>query len=110
MGLSTHILDTARGRPAAGVPLVLSRLDGDWTAVGTGMTDRDGRCHTLLGAQRLEQALYRLEFQTAAYFEHAKTTSLYPYVHIIFTVSEPDEHLHIPLLIAPNGYTTYRGS
>jgi 5-hydroxyisourate hydrolase len=111
MGLSTHILDTALGRPAVGVTLVLSREAGDgWGEVGRGQTDADGRCRTLLGEQALERATYKLRFETAPYFAAQKMTALYPYVEIVFSVADSSQHYHIPLLLAANGYTTYRGS
>lgn len=111
MGLSTHILDTALGKPAAGVALMLSRETADgWSEVGRGSTDGDGRCRTLLSERALEQATYKLRFETTPYFVAQKMTSLYPYVEIVFTVADPSQHYHIPLLLAANGYTTYRGS
>ena len=111
MGLSTHILDTALGRPAAGVSLTLAKRDGDsWSDIGSGITDSDGRCKTLLGETPLEAATYRIRFATAEYFAPQNLVSLYPYVEIVFTVANPDQHHHIPLLLTANGYTTYRGS
>jgi 5-hydroxyisourate hydrolase len=111
MGLSTHVLDTALGKPAAGVALVLSLETRDgWNEIGRGSTDADGRCRTLLGEQALEQATYKLHFETAPYFAAQKTVGLYPYVEIVFAVADPSQHYHIPLLLAANGYTTYRGS
>lgn len=111
MGLSTHILDTAQGRPAAGVALVLSQATADgWSEIGKGSTDADGRCRTLLGEQALDQSTYKVRFEIAPYFAAQKITGLYPYVEIVFSVSDPSQHYHIPLLLAANGYTTYRGS
>jgi 5-hydroxyisourate hydrolase len=115
MGLSTHILDTARGKPAANVEIRLFRwhentAGGAWEQIGTGRTDADGRCKTLLGDQSLQLLDYKLRFITAAYFHDLKMESLYPDVEIAFTVRHPEEHYHIPLLLAANGYTTYRGS
>jgi 5-hydroxyisourate hydrolase len=111
MGLSTHILDTAIGRPATGVSLELAKLsDGAWSDIGTGATDTDGRCKTLLGDHPLEAATYRIRFATAEYFSAQKLTGLYPYVDIVFTVADPAQHYHIPLLLTANGYSTYRGS
>jgi 5-hydroxyisourate hydrolase len=111
MGLSTHILDTALGRPAVQVGLTLSRLDGEiWNQVGSGETDADGRCRTLLGEQPLQAAIYKIRFDTSAYFVRQAVEGLYPFVDIVFAVSSPEEHYHIPLLLTPNGYTTYRGS
>ena len=111
MGLSTHILDTAIGRPAADVPLRLSVLrDKTWQPLGTGTTDADGRCKTLLGEHPLEAASYKIRFDTAAYYATQHVTGLYPYVEIAFTITDPAQHYHIPLLLTANGYTTYRGS
>jgi 5-hydroxyisourate hydrolase len=111
MGLSTHILDTALGRPAAGVALGLSQLQGEaWREIGAGETDADGRCRTLLGEGSLSAGTYRIRFLTSAYFESQKLVSLYPYVEIVFHVGDPMQHYHIPLLLTANGYTTYRGS
>lgn len=111
MGLSTHILDTNLGRPAANVSLVLSRLEeGEWVEEGTGTTDADGRCKTLLGSQHLEVATYKIRFATGEYFAAQHTTGLYPYVEIVFTIRQPEQHYHIPLLLTANGYSTYRGS
>jgi 5-hydroxyisourate hydrolase len=111
MGFSTHILDTALGRPAAGVALVLSQETGDgWREIGRGSTDADGRCRTLLGERALERATYKLRFETAQYFAAQKVDSLYPHVEIVFAIADPSQHYHIPLLISANGYTTYRGS
>jgi 5-hydroxyisourate hydrolase len=111
MGLSTHILDTELGRPAAGVSLELSKLrDGLWEDIGSGATDTDGRCKTLLGEHPLQAATYRIRFATAEYYSAQKAKGLYPLVDIVFTVTSPDQHYHIPLLLTSNGYTTYRGS
>ncbi len=111
MGLSTHILDIAIGRPAANVSLTLSLLDrGTWHPIGSDHTDADGRCKTLLGDHALHAATYKIHFHTADYFHHLNVASLYPFVEIVFTVTDPAEHYHIPLLLTANGYTTYRGS
>jgi 5-hydroxyisourate hydrolase len=117
MGISTHILDTALGRPAGDVPVALYRLaqareaQDDWRLLFEGKTDADGRCRQLLpeGAA-LEPGLYRVRFETAAYYEAQRLTGLYPYVEIAFEVQARQEHYHIPLLLTANGYTTYRGS
>ncbi len=111
MGLSTHILDTSLGRPAAAVNLVLAKLDGDsWHKIGKGITDDDGRCKTLLGERPLEASTYRIRFITADYFTAKNIAGLYPYVDVVFTVTDPAQHYHIPLLLTANGYSTYRGS
>ena len=111
MSHSTHILDTALGRPATNVALTLSQLDGEtWHLIGSGHTDLDGRCKTLLGNHSLAVATYKLRFHTAPYFHTLNLPSLYPYIEIVFTVTDPAQHYHIPLLLTANGYTTYRGS
>jgi 5-hydroxyisourate hydrolase len=112
MSLSTHVLDTANGKPAANIAITLFIMTGEdsWRAVGHGMTDHDGRCKGLLGHKSLEAATYKLRFATASYFASLHLAGLYPYVEIIFTVRDPGQHFHIPLLLTANGYTTYRGS
>ncbi|HZL26202.1 MAG TPA: hydroxyisourate hydrolase [Acidobacteriaceae bacterium] len=115
MGLSTHILDTALGRPAPNVAIKLSEFrdnaaGGAWHEIGSARTDADGRCKTLLGDKPLAAGDYKLHFDTAVYFYDRHLTSLYPYVEIVFTVANPGQHYHIPLLLTANGYTTYRGS
>jgi 5-hydroxyisourate hydrolase len=111
MGLSTHILDTALGRPAADVGLVLSQMqDGEWREIGRGETDSDGRCKTLLGNTPLAAVTYKIRFDTAEYYAAQNVAGLYPFVEIVFDVADPTQHFHIPLLLTANGYTTYRGS
>jgi 5-hydroxyisourate hydrolase len=112
MGISTHILDTASGRPAAGVAITLARLiNGVWSPISDSHTDADGRCkHLLPPTQPLEPGTYRIHFATAAYYARQQLHGLYPYVEIAFVVSDGDQHYHIPLLLTANGYTTYRGS
>jgi len=112
MGISTHILDTAMGRPAAGVALRLERLDGDaWVTVNEAQTDSDGRCKYLLPeGQPLVAGVYRVHFAVAGYFAGQGLLGLYPYVEIVFEIADSTQHYHIPLLLTANGYTTYRGS
>ena len=112
MGISTHILDTAMGRPATGVPITLARLTDDkWSALNEATTDADGRCKHLLPAnETLQPGTYRVHFETIAYYQQHKLDGLYPYVEIVFTVTEGEQHYHVPLLLTANGYTTYRGS
>lgn len=110
--LSTHVLDTARGAPAGGVAVVLERIDEGGTAslIGSGTTDADGRLRSLVPDGRsLQKATYRLRFDTGAYFRASGRETLYPEVSILFQVSA-SEHYHVPLLVSPFGYTTYRGS
>ena len=110
-GITTHVLDTSVGRPAEGVPVVLEQLDGEgWTEVGSGLTDGDGRLADLLASDRLEAATYRLRFDTAAYFGSRGVKGFYPEVLIRFRVTDAGTHHHVPLLLSPFGYSTYRGS
>ncbi len=104
--LSTHVLDTSRGRPAEGVPVVLSSATGE--ALGSGTTDADGRV-ARIGPEDLPPGEYRLRFDTAAHFGATGTPGFYPEVVIAFTVGE-EAHYHVPLLLSPYGYSTYRGS
>lgn len=111
--ITTHILDTSRGRPAAGVAVTLERKGdkGGWDLLGTGTTDADGRIRDLLPAgARLEPAIYRLTFATGAYFAAQGVAGFYPEVPVIFELAAPGEHYHVPLLLNPYGYSTYRGS
>jgi len=115
LGLSTHILDTNLGKPAANVEIQLFQwhdnvAGGAWEQIGSGRTDADGRCRTLLGDRLLQALDYKLRFITAVYFHDLKTETLYPDIEIAFTVRDPGSHYHIPLLLTANGYTTYRGS
>ncbi len=112
MGLSTHILNTAIGRPAQGVAIVLDTLTGaEWTRLNAAETDADGRCKHIFPAEiPFTAGTYRLRFETAAYFRAQGTPGLYPYVEIVFEVADAAQHYHIPLLLTPNSYTTYRGS
>jgi 5-hydroxyisourate hydrolase len=111
MSLSTHILDTALGLPVANVEITLSQFDGEaWQPISLAPTDADGRCKTLLNNRPLASATYKLRFHTAPYFQAQNLPSLYPYIEITFTVTDPTQHHHIPLLLTANGYTTYRGS
>lgn len=104
--ISTHILDTSVGRPAPGVAVELSH---DEQVLGSGVTDADGRLMEL-GPARLEAGTYRLRFATGEYFERTGGETFYPSVSIDFSVADPAEHFHVPLLISPFGFSTYRGS
>jgi 5-hydroxyisourate hydrolase len=111
--ITTHVLDTARGRPAGGVPIQLEvqEADGSWRMLGSGATDGDGRLRDLLpGDFDLQPGIYRLIFDTAAYFEAHSLQSFYPHVSIVFLIHDVTEHYHVPLLVSPYGYSTYRGS
>lgn len=110
--ITTHVLDTSLGKPAANVPIVLEVqiAGGQWKKLGDGVTDADGRLKNLLGANALEAGTYRLTFDTGKYFSACKSIGLYPQVFILFQVTNVKEHYHIPLLLSPYGYSTYRGS
>lgn len=110
--ITTHVLDTARGRPAAGVAVTLEIADGTaWHRLGEGVTDPDGRARDLLPAgTALQRGTYRLRFATGDYHAHAGTGGFYPQVTVEFTVADPGRHYHVPLLLSPFGYSTYRGS
>ncbi|XP_065601415.1 5-hydroxyisourate hydrolase-like [Cyrtonyx montezumae] len=111
--LTTHVLNTATGLPAAGLALRLARLQEpgeQWTELAQRSTDADGRCLPLLAAGQAEAGTYKLRFETAAYWQGLGYTSFYPFVEVVFTITDPAQKLHIPLLISPYSYTTYRGS
>jgi 5-hydroxyisourate hydrolase len=110
--ITTHVLDTTLGRPAADVPVTLDvQRDGAWQQAGHGVTDTDGRLRTLLHADGpLSEGVYRLTFDTAAYFERVGIQPFYPRVLVEFTVADGASHYHVPLLLSPFGYTTYRGT
>lgn len=109
--ITTHVLDTSRGRPAAGIPVTLeSRSNGEWKQIGRRRTDADGRVKDLLPAGQLDKGLYRLAFETAVYFRARKAKAFYPVIMVLFEVTDPKRHYHVPLLLSPFGYSTYRGS
>ncbi len=110
MTLSTHVLDASRGRAAVDVPVSLDCLvEGSWQRVGSAVTDEDGRC-SAMAPDGLEQAVYRLVFDTGAYFAATGVSGFYPEVSVVFDVTEPERHHHVPLLLSPFAYSTYRGS
>jgi 5-hydroxyisourate hydrolase len=114
--LSTHVLDTAHGRPAEGMAFSLSRLSGDGgrTVVLRAETNRDGRTEAALIEGVLETGIHELTFEVAAYFRRQGVTLPEPpfldVVTLRFGIADPDGHYHVPLLVSPYGYTTYRGS
>jgi 5-hydroxyisourate hydrolase len=105
--LSTHVLDSARGRPAADVGVRLEAADG--AALASARTGADGRIGGF-GTEPLAAGTYRLVFDTAGYFEATGQRGFYPEVSIAFSIVDPAEHYHVPLLLAPYAYSTYRGS
>jgi 5-hydroxyisourate hydrolase len=111
--ITTHVLDTARGRPAAGISVTLeARNDGgDWRTVGRGRTDADGRLKSLTGeGDVLSEGVYRLTFETGDYFAAEGVETFYPLAVVVFRVRDFSQHYHVPLLVSPFGYSTYRGS
>lgn len=108
--VTTHVLDAATGRPASGVGVALERLDdGVWTPLAIAATDDDGRVGSL-GAEHLPVGVYRVRFATGDWFAESGVTTFYPEVLIVFEVASEDEHYHVPLLLSPFAYSTYRGS
>jgi len=108
--ITTHVLDVSRGSPAGGVPVTLEiRSNDGWKMLGGGRTDPDGRAHELSGDE-IEAGIYRLTFDTAAYFAACGVDGFYPIVQVVFEVRDPSAHHHVPLLLSPFGYSTYRGS
>lgn len=106
--ITTHVLDTVRGRPASHLEVTLERRsdDGQWEFVASSRTDENGRVTRWPGTPAVSAGDFRLTFATAG---HA-SPAFYPEVTVVFTVRDPAEHYHVPLLISPYGYTTYRGS
>lgn len=111
--ITTHVLDTARGRPASGISVTLFRTAAEdaWTPMANGTTDQDGRVSDLLdGAAELSLGTYRLRFEVGPYFVALGADAFYPFVDVVFTVVSAEERYHVPLLLNPFGYSTYRGS
>ncbi len=112
--ITTHVLDLARGLPAAGINVTLEFLqpvDGEWSAVGLGATDDNGRLATLTDGWTMVPGVYRLTFDVAPY-QRARSaeTPFFPHVQITFDIRDAAQHFHVPLLLSPFGYSTYRGS
>ena len=109
--ITTHILDTTHGRPATGVSIILYKGDNDqWTEIAKGITNEDGRIADLLKKDVvLLKGIYKIRFETKDYFNKKGIETFYPYVEIIFDITT-QEHYHIPLLLNPFGYSTYRGT
>ncbi|XP_075852023.1 5-hydroxyisourate hydrolase-like isoform X1 [Microcebus murinus] len=111
--LTTHVLDTASGLPAQGLCLRLYRLEDhgqQWTELRTSCTDLDGRCPGLLTQAQMKAGTYKLSFDTEAYWRKRGQESFYPYVEVVFTITNESQKFHVPLLLSPWSYTTYRGS
>ena len=109
--LTSHVLDLALGQPARGLALRLEVLEGEiWRPLAASVTDADGRADDLLAGAALQARPHRLTFETGAYFAATGRPSFYPRVEVTFDVTAPAEHHHVPLLLSPFGYSTYRGS
>jgi 5-hydroxyisourate hydrolase len=118
--ITVHILDTALGQPASGVLVQLSRFEqthpthfdaqAKLTQLATGHTNADGRLLDLLATGSLQRGFYQLRFDTASYFARTQRVGFYPSVSVVFEIRAEDEHYHVPLLLSPFGYSTYRGS
>lgn len=110
--ITTHVLDTARGVPASGVPVTLERgvAPIGWTRVGSGVTDGDGRLRTLAAPGTLLPGTYRLTFEVDSYFRAQAIAAFWRHVTIEFEVRDAGAHYHVPLLVSPFGYSTYRGT
>ncbi|MBB5154823.1 hydroxyisourate hydrolase [Saccharopolyspora phatthalungensis] len=118
--VTTHVLDAAQGAAAAGVSIRLEAAKSTedplagpgsqvWTLLAAGLTDDDGRIGDL-GPDRLDAGDYRLTFETGEYFDRHGVATFYPRVQITFRIADPEEHYHVPLLLSPFAYSTYRGS
>lgn len=110
--ITSHILDTSRGNPAEGVLITLMQQQGDdWLMLGSGSTDADGRVADFTGTDDvLSAGIYKLTFYLAAYYEALSQASFYPYVDVAVEIEGNGQHYHVPLLLNPYGYSTYRGS
>jgi 5-hydroxyisourate hydrolase len=109
--ITTHVLDLARGKPARGIAVLLERAGAPQsTVLARATTDADGRVKAFSPAPVLQQGAYRLTFDVAAYFTAANVESFYPRVVIEFEIRDASQHYHVPLLLSPYGYSTYRGS
>lgn len=105
--LTTHVLDTALGKPAQGITVTLER---EGVTLGSGVTDADGRLRELSGGAELDEGDYTLTFSVGDYFSKAQRATFYSEITVSFKITSNAEHYHVPLLLSPFGYTTYRGS
>jgi len=109
--ITTHVLDTSSGKPGRGIAVELERAEhGVWHLIGAGITDDDGRLRTLTAEGDLPEGTYRIRFQVASYFTARQLDAFYPIVEIQFSVLDGTQHYHVPLLLSPFGFSTYRGS
>ena len=109
--ISTHVLDISKGKPAQGVPVVIEKKEGEFfTRLKSAHTDADGRVKDLVAEGKLTEGTYRITFDTNAYFAAQNIEGFYPEASILFVVRDAASHYHVPLLLSPFGYSTYRGS
>jgi len=109
--ITTHVLDTAAGRPGHSIAIELERVEhGTWHLIGGGITDDDGRLRTLTPPGPVQPGTYRIRFQTGPYFAAQGVTGFFPVVEIQFVIADGEQHYHVPLLLSPYGFSTYRGS
>jgi 5-hydroxyisourate hydrolase len=111
--ITTHVLDTTQGKPAPGISVTLEMKgkSGDWAKISSGTTDPDGRIIDFFpDGMPFEKGIFRLTFETGVYFRSIRVESFYPHVQIAFEAKESSAHYHVPLLLSPFGYSTYRGS
>ena len=109
--ITTHVLDTSLGKPGRGIAVELERIEhGQWHMVGGGVTDDDGRLRTLTPPGPVQTGTYRIRFQTGPYLVAQGTPGFFPVVEIQFSVADGAQHYHVPLLLSPYSYSTYRGS
>jgi len=109
--ISTHVLDISRGKPAAGVPITIEKKEAaGYARVNTGTTDADGRVKDLVAEGKLTEGTYRITFDTGTYYAAQGVEGFYPEAAIVFVVRDAQTHYHVPLLLSPYGYSTYRGS
>jgi 5-hydroxyisourate hydrolase len=112
MGISTHVLDLTTGLPAGGLAVALDRQDDDggWAEVGSAVTGQDGRVRELTAAGEAVRGMYRLRFASGEYFAARGGPTFHPEIHVVFEVVDGARHYHVPLILSPFGYSTYRGS
>lgn len=109
--ITTHVLDIAAGKPAEGIAVTLERKSGDGFAqAGRGVTNADGRIADLMSPGTMTTGVWRITFHLADYWERTDTPGFYPEAAIVFEVRDTTQHYHVPLLLSPYGYSTYRGS
>ncbi|KAM8861435.1 5-hydroxyisourate hydrolase-like [Synchiropus picturatus] len=111
--LTTHVLNIGDGVPAAKLPLSLHRLDAEvmiWHMVTIGTTNEDGRCPGLISREEFKPGMYKIRFETGVYWESLGQTSFYPYIEVVFSITDTEQKFHLPLLMSRFSYSTYRGS